>query len=146
VQVSYQEVPIDFSQPFRRVTMAELVREGSGIDFEAAMAAAREAAAGGGADGAAAAAAVLEETRAAAEAAVLVRVDAMEGPQRLRRALVADLCHLALALCVHPRPCPGRRLILTRTSASRCQRWAGALRRMAALGGWQRSEDGLVCS
>ncbi|EFJ46418.1 hypothetical protein VOLCADRAFT_62618, partial [Volvox carteri f. nagariensis] len=41
-QVSYQGVAIDFSQPFRRVTMADLVREACGLDFEAAMAAARQ--------------------------------------------------------------------------------------------------------
>ncbi|GLC46831.1 hypothetical protein PLESTB_001798700 [Pleodorina starrii] len=72
-QVSYQGVPIDFSQPFRRVTMAELVREATGLDFEEKMAAAREAAAAGGDGGGAAA--VLEETRAAAEAAILAHPD-----------------------------------------------------------------------
>ncbi|GIL82291.1 hypothetical protein Vretimale_7255 [Volvox reticuliferus] len=69
-QVSYQGVSIDFSQPFRRVTMAELVRESTGIDFEAAMASARRTA-----DSGAGASAALEETRAAAEAVLMAHPD-----------------------------------------------------------------------
>ncbi|GLI63518.1 hypothetical protein VaNZ11_006503 [Volvox africanus] len=75
-QVSYQGVSIDFSQPFRRVSMAELVLESTGIDFEAAMAAARETADGSAKDDAdVTAAAVLEETRAAAETTLMAHPD-----------------------------------------------------------------------
>ncbi len=84
---------IDLSQPFRRATMLELVREGCGLDLtpalEAAAAAAKEqqqGAAGGdgngngngdgdGAAAASGAAGILAEAKAAAEAALQAHPD-----------------------------------------------------------------------
>lgn len=90
-QIEYQGVSIDLSQPFRRATMLELVREGCGLDLqpalEAAAAAKQGAAAGDGngngngdGDGAAAAsgaaaADILAEAKAAAEAALQAHPD-----------------------------------------------------------------------
>lgn len=91
LQIEYQGVSIDLSQPFRRATMLELVREGCGLDLqpalEAAAAAKQGAAAGDGngngngdGDGAAAAsgaaaADILAEAKAAAEAALQAHPD-----------------------------------------------------------------------
>ncbi|GFR51953.1 hypothetical protein Agub_g14475 [Astrephomene gubernaculifera] len=75
-QLTYQGTPLDFGPPFRRASMAELVREACGLDLEPAIMAAaaeREGAEGGTAEGEGAAA--LAEAKAAAEAVLAAHPD-----------------------------------------------------------------------
>ncbi|KXZ43187.1 hypothetical protein GPECTOR_99g822 [Gonium pectorale] len=69
LEISYQGVDIDLGAPFRRASMAELVRQGCGLDLEPALAAAAAA------TGPEAVAAVLAEAKTAAEAALMAHPD-----------------------------------------------------------------------